>query len=271
MTKKFEILCVTMRQRDFSKIEEMNIHTNIVFANQDDRTAYDQKEFDGYTARMITTNTVGVGINRNIALMYADADICLFADDDVRYIDNLEEIVVGEFEKYPDADVFIFHLDSTDQDRQQKKYSKTRKCSCFEKMPWGGVRIAVRLSALKRANVWFTTLFGGGCIFPSGEDSIWLMEAKRKGLRFYVSNKTIGVISFAESSWYSGADEKFYYGKGAFYQAMHKHSQLIWHLYFAIRTWGRGKLGFSKKMKYMKLGAQGFKKMQSYDEYKNCK
>ena len=38
----FEILCVTMYQKDFSKIGEMNIHSNVVFANQCDRTSYEE-------------------------------------------------------------------------------------------------------------------------------------------------------------------------------------------------------------------------------------
>ncbi len=30
----FEVLCVTMNQNDFSKIKEMNINSDVVFANQ---------------------------------------------------------------------------------------------------------------------------------------------------------------------------------------------------------------------------------------------
>mgnify|MGYP000166988024 CR=1 FL=1 len=30
----FQILCVTMNQNDFSKIKQMNIHSNVIFANQ---------------------------------------------------------------------------------------------------------------------------------------------------------------------------------------------------------------------------------------------
>ena len=267
MDAKFEILCVTMGQTDFSKIEEMNIRSNVVFANQANFTAFETKQVNQFSAKMITTETVGVGINRNIALMYASAEICLFADDDIYYIDDLEKVVVEEFEKHPKADIFIFHLDTSDEARKQKKYKKTRKCGFFEKMPWGGARIAVRLASIKRANLWFSTLFGGGCKFPSGEDSMWLIEAKKKGLNFYVSDKTIGSISFENSSWYSGADEKFYYGKGAFYQAVHKNSQWLWRLYFALRTRKSGTLTFSQKMRWMKAGAFGFKKQQAYQEY----
>ena len=197
--ESFEILCVTMHQKDFSKIEEMNVRSDIVFANQSDCTSYDEYTFENHKAKMISTNTRGVGINRNLSLAYASADICLFADDDVYYYDDMEEKVIREFEAHPDADVFIFHFDTDNEARKQKKYSKTRKCGPFERMPWGGVRIAFRLSSVRKANVWFTTLFGGGCVFASGEDSMWLKEAKRKGLTFYVSKETIGKVFFEES------------------------------------------------------------------------
>ena len=138
---KFEVLCVTMRQNDFSKLKEMNIHSDVVFANQCDHTSYEELEFDGHTAKRISTQTRGVGINRNLTLMYASADVCLFADDDVTYDDDMEQRVIAEFNAHPDADVIIFHLD-TDSERKQIKYLKTKKCGRFSRMPWGGIRIA---------------------------------------------------------------------------------------------------------------------------------
>lgn len=263
---KFEILCVTMHQKDFSKIEQMNIHSDVVFANQADRTSFEEKEFDGHLARMITTDTRGVGINRNLALTYAKGDICLFADDDVTYNDDMEEKVLAEFDAHPDADIIIFHLD-TDSDRKQIRYPETKKCSRFCKMPWGGVRIAVRLDSIRKANVWFTTLFGGGCIFSSGEDSMWLTDARKKGLVFYVSKETIGKVDFENSSWFSGFDEKMYYGKGAFYQAAHPKTKYFWMLYFAVRTEKLSNLKFSDKIKWMKCGNNGYREMKPFE---NC-
>ena len=73
---KFEILCVTMHQKDFSKIQQMNIHSDVFFANQADRTAFEELEFEGYKARMLTTNTRGVGANRNLTLMYTRDLFC---------------------------------------------------------------------------------------------------------------------------------------------------------------------------------------------------
>ena len=264
---KFEILCVTMHQKDFSKIKEMNIHSDVVFANQADRTAFEEIEFEGHRARMITTATRGVGVNRNTALLYAEGDICLFADDDVTYHDDMEARVLAEFAAHPDADVMIFHLDSDDPKRQQIKYAKTKKCGPFTRMPWGGVRIAFRLNAVRKANVWFTTLFGGGCIFPSGEDSMWLTAAKKAGLTFYVSKETIGTVSFAVSTWFTGGDERFYYGKGAFYAATHRSAFHLWMHYFVWRTRNDCQLSPKEKRKWMKKGKYGYAEMLSYQKY----
>lgn len=263
---RFEILCVTMHQTDFSKLKEMNIHSDVVFANQAGSTSYEELSFEGHTAKMITTATRGVGINRNLALTYASADICLFADDDVTYIDDVEKIVLAEFDAHPDADVFIFNLD-TDGARKQIKYAKTKRCGRFSRMPWGAVRIAVRTSAVRKANLWFTTLFGGGCLFPSGEDSMWLADAKRKGLTFYVSNKTIGQISFDQSSWFTGYDEKFFFGKGACIAAMKKRFCGIWSLYYLWRYRRVGELAVSAKLRWIKKGIRGFKTLQGYEHF----
>lgn len=263
----FEILCATMHQKDFSKIKEMNIRSDVVFANQADKTAYDEYEFDGHKAKMITTATRGVGTNRNLALLYASADICLFADEDVVYCDDMEQKVVSEFEAHPDADVIIFHFDTDSTERKQKKYLKTKKCGKMTKMPWATFRVAVRLEKVRKANLWFTTLFGGGCIFPSGEDSMWLSAAKKSGLNFYVSKETIGKVSFESSTWFSGYDEKFFYAKGVYYKAVHPKTLSLWETYFCIRTKNMGDLSIADKIKWMNRGIDGYKKMMSYNDY----
>lgn len=266
--ESFQILCVTMHQNDFSKIGEMNVRSDIVYANQCDRTSYEEFKFDGHTAKMISTETRGVGTNRNLALMYADADICLFADDDVRYKDGAAETVVSEFEKHPDADVIIFHFESDHPLRKPPKYSETKKWSKFAGTPWGAVRIAFRLNSVRKSNVWFTTLLGGGCIFPSGEDSMWLKALRKAGLTFYVSKETIGKVSYETSSWFSGYDEKYYYGIGACNAAIDKKSADLKYLYTAFRTKGKGDLTASQKLRWMKHGKRGFDEMLSFDGYK---
>ena len=263
----FEILCVTMHQNDFSKINEMNIHTNVVFANQCDCTTYDEYCFEGYTAKMISTQTRGVGINRNLALMYASAKYCLLADDDVIYYDNVEQLVVSEFEAHPDADVIIFHLDSDNKTRELKKFKHTKRWHRYNGLPVGGVRIAFKLESIRKANTYFSMLFGGGSIFSSGEDSLFLIALARMGERLYLSKETIGKVSFASSSWFCGFNERYYYGKGAFYQAARPSLKYLWMLYLLVRTYNKNELRFTEKLRWMNYGAKGYKSLLSFEQF----
>lgn len=264
---KLEVLCVTMHQKDFSKIKEMNIHSDVVFANQADETSHKTLEFEGCLAQMITTSTRGVGVNRNIALMYASAEYCLLADDDVVYDDDMSVRVISEFESHPDADVMFFHFNSDTTERQLTRYKKTKRWPRFKNLPFGGIRIVFKLESIKKANIWFTTLFGGGAIFPSGEDSIFLTDLRKCGLKFYVSKETIGKVSFDKSSWFTGYNEKYYYGKGAFLQAVRPKLKYFWMLYMLGRTYKKSDMKLKTRFKWMYYGSVGYKKLMSYDEF----
>ena len=263
----FEILCATMHQSDFSKIKEMNIHSDVLFANQADRTELAEICFEGHRARMVTTDTRGVGINRNLALLYAQGEICLLADDDVQYRDDVEQTVLSEFSAHPDADIIVFHLESTDPSRALQSFSRTKKLHFWNRAPASAVRIAFRLSSVKKANLWFTTLFGGGCTFPSGEDSMWMQNARKKGLTVYLSRHTIGQVSFETSTWFTGYDEKFFYGKGAYHKAVHPKSYRLWKYYVLYRFRHLGTLGAKKKAQCYLQGVRGYDLQQSYQEY----
>ena len=99
-----QVLVATMHQMDLSIAEKMNIRCHAVIANQSDRN---EILTDGKLT-MVTTNTRGVGLNRNIALMAADAEILVFSDDDVVYHDDMPQAVEAAFRDNPQADVLIF-------------------------------------------------------------------------------------------------------------------------------------------------------------------
>ena len=137
----------------------------------------------------------------------------------------------------------------------------------FERMPWGAVRMAFRLSSVRKANEWFTLLFGGGALFPSGEDSIWIYELKKHGLRIYLSDKTVGEVSYKRSTWFSGYDERFFFGKGAYCKAEHPKSARIRMIYYAWRYRRRGNLSHKEKKKWMKIGFKAYRDLSDFDSY----
>ena len=111
--KQLQVLVATMHQSDFSLVEKMNIACDAILANQTDHNAVSEQVYPFGTVRMISTDTRGVGINRNTALDAAEAEFVLFADDDVTYADGMPERLLSEFAAHPDADVLIFGIDYT--------------------------------------------------------------------------------------------------------------------------------------------------------------
>lgn len=262
---RLEVLCVTMHQKDFSKVAQMNIQSDVVFANQCDSTAYEEFAFGGYTARMISTETRGVGVNRNLSLLYARGEIVLLGDDDMRYADGYEAAVLNAFDALPDADVIIFNITSKGG-RPQKQNTTVKKVGPLTKLPYGAPRIAIRLEALKRSNVWFTTLFGGGCRYTNGEDSVFLNQLRRAGLNIYVSPVLIGEVDMSQSTWFQGADEEFYFNKGAFLKAMHPVALLLYNVYFLFRV--KSPLSLRARWRWLRAGSRAYSEGQTFSQVK---
>lgn len=47
------------------------------------------------------------------------------------------------------------------------------------------MRIAFKLKSFQKNNIWFNVNFGTGSIYGSGEESLMLREANKKGLKIY--------------------------------------------------------------------------------------
>ena len=106
---RIQVLVAAMHQTDHSLLEKMNIQTDAIIGNQCDRNEVEDFEWNGHRIKYLNFAERGVGLNRNNALMRADADICLFADDDMVYVDGYAEKILTAFNENPDADVIVFN------------------------------------------------------------------------------------------------------------------------------------------------------------------
>jgi glycosyltransferase involved in cell wall biosynthesis len=173
---KMQVLIATMHQQDLRKYNEMNLHTDAVFANQADRTQYVKDIIDGNNVEMITTSTRGVGKNRNIALLYSTGDILLIADDDITYVDGYEGIVLNAFEELKDADGIVFNINTIGQDPDRRKNDKISRLNFLNAFNYGAVRLAIRKRSVQREGITFNENFGGGTIYSAGEDSLFIRD-----------------------------------------------------------------------------------------------
>ena len=262
---KLQVLVAAMHQTDFSLVEKMNLQCDAIIANQTNNDSYDVMEYPFGRVQMISTCTRGVGINRNIALAAAQAEYVLFADDDVTYTGGMPQTVIAEFNAYPDADILIFGIDYTKNGTViERRRPGVKRRHLWNSLRFGAAVTAVKLSALRRCGVEFSTIFGGGCIYGSGEDTLFIKDCIFSGLKVYSTNAVLGTCSKDTSSWFTGCNEKYFYDKGALMAYLFPHCRYIAALYFAVRVKKQTDITCLKRIKLMFEGVCGGKKLEPY-------
>lgn len=265
---KIEVLCATMHQTGLEKYEEMNLQTDVVFANQAESHDYTEKLIDGNSVKMITTPYRGVGNNRNIAILHLSGDILMFADDDMVYADGYPEKVKRAFEENPEVDMMMFECNSNSE-LGMPTIDKFRRVRLWNFLRYGTVNFAIRKESLLKYNLSFSQLFGGGSRYIAGEDSLFLRDALRKGLKVYSYPLVIAKLEEHQSTWFRGYDERYFFDNGAWLQAAFpilKHL-LVW--YCAVKFSKRGSLRRIESVKIQYAGINSYYKGMSYDEWKN--
>ncbi|MFD5022797.1 glycosyltransferase family 2 protein [Paenibacillus sp. NPDC058367] len=234
---KIQVLVSTMNQSDHSLIEKMNIQSDAIIVNQCNKNEVEEFKYKGNKIKFLSFAEKGVGLSRNNALMRASADICLFADDDVKYINNYNDIISEAFENNLDADVIVFNVPSTNLERQEyiiPKYKRVRFYNCLR---YGTFRIAIRTESIRKENINFSLLFGGGAKYSSGEDSLFMMDCIKNNLKIYACPEIIGSVAHNESTWFKGYTDKYFFDKGVFFAALSKRWGRLLCLLYAMRRY----------------------------------
>ena len=256
-----------MGQKDFSLAKDMNIRCNAVIANQDGREEVARQMTEYGTLCMITTATRGVGLNRNIALMASDADILLFADDDVVYQDDMPEAVVKAFQENPSADVIVFGMDIVREGKVcEKRHLQTKRLHLWNAMRYGTYTVAVKRRSVLQKNITFHQLFGGGCMYSAGEDTLFLKACFDAGLKVYSHRYVLGTCCKDTSSWFVGYNEKYFYDKGVLVRHLFPKTAYVMAFYFGARFKRETDVGLRKRLRLVYAGVKGGKTLKTYDE-----
>lgn len=262
-----EVLVATMRQEDFSLHKRMNLRTNAVVANQCGEWELREEIQDFGRLRMISSQTRGVGVNRNLALTLAEADILLFADDDIVYYDSDLQGVIDAFRELPDADVIFFGIDMTrngevfDKRRNQKK-----RLHIWNSLRYGAARMAVRREAIKKNRLSFSTLFGGGCRYGSGEDTLFILDCFRAGLKAYSHSYVLGACAKDTSTWFSGFNEKYMFDKGAWVACAFPKIKHMMKWYFIWRFSKKTELPLPVVIRQFNAGIRAFGELKTFED-----
>lgn len=153
---------------------------------------YDPAAASGFAA-LEEPRERGLARSRNRAIALASEEICLFGDDDQRYVPDVCERVEEAFAEFPKADIITF-AERTPEGALRKRYpSRPRQHSLFSAGRVRTPEIAFRLSRVRKAGLRFDADFGLGSKYTSGEELIFLADALRKNLKVWFVPR---VISF---------------------------------------------------------------------------
>jgi hypothetical protein len=199
-------------------------------------------------------------------LFAANADIVLFSDDDITYYDGTLAQVKTAFAAFPDADVIIF---SVDLEKRGEIYERRRvphkKMHIWNAMKYGTYSIAAKRKSLIKNNITFHHCFGGGALYGSGEDSLFLKECFDKKLKVYSYDYVLGKCNKDQSSWFSGFNEKFFYDKGALFGCLFPRLKYVMLPVFAAK-FNKTDIPVGKRLKYMFAGMVNVKKLNPFGE-----
>lgn len=210
---KLEVLVTTMHQKDISKYYEMNLQTNAVIANQSDSDFIQEKFINGSRVKLVTTSTRGTSKNRNIAInnISDEADYVIFSDDDLKFHDGYENIILSEFEKHPEADAIKFNIKCISERKiSMKPITEFKKANRRAVTSYGVWALVIKKDVLLNSKLFFNERFGPGTENYCGEDSIFLQKLFNKKVALYVSPLYVAEIDQSDSSWFEGHNEKFF-------------------------------------------------------------
>ena len=262
---ELQVLIATMGREDLSLAKQMQLRQNAVIADQCGCWKLQEEQFDGYALQMVCSDTVGVGHNRNLALEAAEAEILLFADDDIVYYDSDLQPVIEAFRELPDADVIFFAIDMTKNGQVfDKRRHKTKRLHFYNCLRYGACRMAIRREAVEKYRLRFSTLFGGGSLYGSGEDTLFILDCLRAGLKLYSHEYVLGACAKDSSSWFTGFNEKYCFDQGALMACAFPKVKHLMKWYFGRKIKKRSGMKLRRVMQEMDRGIKAYGVLRPY-------
>lgn len=204
---------------------------------------------------VITMRERGVGLSRNTCIENApDCDILLFTDEDIVYDEGYSELIRREYEAHPEADALLFNMRVCEARRTywNDDFARVRFYN-YGRYP--AYSISVRRDRLFASGVRFPLEFGGGARYINGEDSVFLHDLLKAGLKIYRTTVCLGEETERESTWFKGYDERFFVSRGALYVRLYGVWALLRAHVFLIRhKYMYSEAGYGQAIRWMKQG-----------------
>lgn len=242
-------------------IEQMNLKTNAVLVNQQDRNYYHAFQYKEHTIQEFSFNERGVGLSRNSALQRSTADICIVSDDDMVYEDNYIEKIQNAYRKNPEADMILFNVRIHENGEVKEKSNYNGRIHYLNSLKYGTVTFTFKRSTILKNRIAFSLLFGGGAPFSNGEDNLFLWDCLRAGMNVFANGQVIADVYNEQSSWFEGYNEKFFLDRGALFEALSSRYSTLLIYQYALRSKDlfKQEVSVKKAISLMKKGKRNYR------------
>lgn len=231
----FQLLIASVNADAETLLKTMNVSSEALLVNQCDHDSTEELIVNGHSVLCLNQAQRGVGLSRNTALSNATADIVLFSDEDIVYFDGYEEMVLEAFKAHPEADLITFNV-NVDERRRTYFNEDVHEIKWNNYGRYPAYAIAARRSALLDNNIQYSLLFGGGAKYSNGEDSLFLHDCLKSGLKMMAETAVIGSETYRESTWFKGYTEKFFFDRGVLYHFLYGRAAALLGARFIIKN-----------------------------------
>ena len=232
---KLSVLLSAMYLESYTYIESLNIVGDCVVVNQCDSEFHKNINDNSRQIYYIETTERGLSKSRNMAIRHATGDVWILCDNDVEYIPGYEQLILEQYEKHPEYDGIVFHVESPINPvpcfptERRLNYLSSGKVISYE--------ISFRRDRVQ--GIQFDELIGAGTRFKMGEENAFLYECLRRGLHIHYIPIRIAKLRYEPSTWDTGFDREYMIGRGASFDAMTDRWSWALILQFALRKYKR--------------------------------
>lgn len=204
-----------MHQQDMSIIERSNVQTNVVVINQCDKEDVERFEFTnskGYKCKVVFVNTTerGLSRSRNMAIKYAEGDICLVCDDDEWLDDDYEYKILAGYSAHPKAGAIVFGIRW-----EGRKYSThSYRVDAVRILQIFSQQITFNKKMICSEGIKFDKLMGSGTSNGGGEENMFLYDCRKAGFEIWYEPALIATVNKGDSQWFNGFVDKYFENHG---------------------------------------------------------
>ncbi|MGB6269435.1 MAG: glycosyltransferase family A protein [Olleya sp.] len=259
---KLEILLATMNRTSLDFLthlfpEANFLDFNILIINQTTEDKLLKSDYDNI--KVINAFEKGLSKSRNLAIKNATGDVCLLADDDVKYKKGFSEIITKAFNTYKSAAIITFKMqDFEGNDFRSYSNKKSHDLETIKNV--NSVVISFNRKQIIKNNLWFDEAFGLGAIFKTADEYIFMRETFEKKLTVLFESKVILSHPKFSSGQDNGSDTLLFARAALYYKysGFLGYLKLFKHLYLIKNE------GYIKGSEFIKKFKTGLKGINHY-------